>query len=103
MKKEITIKYLQELLNKIDHKNNAVDKYFMKLIEETGELAKVLRKNIRLKDTGNIKHTVEEELYDILYYVICIANILNIDLEECMYLKEQINSKKYNRKSIFED
>lgn len=100
--KDLTINKLQETISKIDHKNNSIDKYFYKLTEEVGELAKVIRKNKRLKDSETIKNTIEEELYDVLYYVICIANIYDINLEECAKLKEELNSKKYGRKSIFE-
>lgn len=103
MKDNISIKELQKLIRSIDHKNNSVDKYFYKLTEEVGELAKSIRHNKRLKDSGNIKETIEEELYDVIYYVICLANQYDIDLEECMILKEQLNAEKYNRKSIFDN
>lgn len=42
---EITLENLQKSIAKIDHKNNAIDKYFYKLTEEVGELAKVIRKD----------------------------------------------------------
>lgn len=103
MKHGITIENLQKAINKIDHKNNAIDKYFYKLTEEVGELAKVIRKDKRLKDSESIKDTIEEELYDVIYYVICLANMYDINLEECIYLKEELNSIKYNRPSILED
>ena len=101
--KDLTIRNLQDSIAKINHKNNSVDKYFYKLAEEVGELAKVIRKDKRLKDSNTIKDTIEEELYDVLYYVVCLANIYDIDLEKCAILKEELNSKKYNRKSIFEN
>ena len=50
----------------------------------------------------NIQGTIEEELYDVLCYVFCIANSYNINLEQCMYMKEKLNAEKYNRKSIFD-
>lgn len=98
----ITIKELQNLIASIDHTNNAIDKYFYKLTEEVGELASSIRKNKRLSESETIKGTIEEELYDCLYYIICLANMYDIDLEQCMILKEKINAEKYNRKSIFE-
>lgn len=101
--KEITLRQLQKAIAKIDHKNNAIDKYFYKLSEEVGELAKVIRKDKRLKDSETIKDTIEEELYDVLYYVACLANNFDIDLTECARLKEELNAIKYNRKSIFEE
>lgn len=100
--KKITISDLQMLIKGIDHKNNSIDKYFYKLTEEVGELAKVIRKDKRLANSETIKDTVEEELYDVLYYVICLANMYDINLEECMFLKERLNAEKYNRKSIFD-
>lgn len=101
--KDLTIRNLQDSIAKINHKNNSVDKYFYKLAEEVGELAKVIRKDKRLKDSNTIKDTIEEELYDVLYYVVCLANIYDVDLEKCAILKEELNSKKYDRKSIFEN
>ena len=100
---KISITELQMLIKTIDNKNNCVDKYFYKLSEEVGELAKAIRKDNRLEQIGTIKGTIEEELYDVLYYVICLANMYNIDLEKCMLLKEQLNAEKYGRKSIFDD
>ncbi len=100
---KISIADLQMLIKTIDHKNNCIDKYFYKLSEEVGELAQAIRKDKRLEQSGTIKGTVEEELYDVLYYVICLANMYNIDLEKCMFLKEKLNAEKYGRKSIFED
>ena len=65
-------------------------------------MAKAIRKDERLKDSENIKETIEEELYDVIYYIVCLANIYDIDLEECARLKEQLNAAKYNRKNIFD-
>lgn len=100
--KEVTLRDLQKMIGSIDHKNNAIDKYFYKLTEEVGELAKAIRKDKRLKNSDTIKGTVEEELYDVFYYVICLANMYDISLEECMFLKEELNAEKYDRKSIFD-
>lgn len=98
----ISISELQRLVKKIDYKNNCIDKYFYKLSEEVGELAKAIRKDERLEKRENIKGTIEEELYDVIYYVVCLANMYDIDLEQCALLKEKLNAEKYNRKSIFE-
>ena len=91
MENDLTIRKLQEGIKNIDHKNNSNDKYMLKLMEEVGELAEVIRKNKRMDDEKNIKGTIEEELSDVLYYVVCLANINNIDLEKCIYLKENLN------------
>lgn len=66
----------------------------MKLIEETGELAESIRKNKRMEN-NEIKGTIEEEISDVLYYTMMLANTYEIDLEECFRLKEEYNSKRY--------
>ena len=95
MDKDITLKELQDYIKSKDYKPELKNAYFQKLIEEVGELAEVLRKDRRLEKEGTIKGTIEEELYDVLYYVIGIANVYGIDLEQCFSLKEEINKKKY--------
>lgn len=69
-------------------------RYFLKLIEEIGELAETIRKDERMEGK-NIKGTIEEELSDSLYYILMIANTYDIDLEECFRLKEELNNKRY--------
>lgn len=103
MESDLTIKKLQECIKNIDHKNNSNEKYMLKLMEEVGELAEVIRKNKRMEKDKTIKGTMEEELQDVLYYVVCLANINNIDLQECIELKEKLNCEKYNRKNMFEE
>lgn len=88
------LKELQKFIKNKDYKPDLKDKYFLKLIEETGELAEVIRKDCRMEN-GQIKGTIEEELYDCLYYICAIANIYDIDLEECHRLKEILNKEKY--------
>lgn len=98
---ELTLQKLQESIKNIDHKNKSTDKYMLKLMEEVGELAEAVRKNTRMQE-NKIKGTVEEEIVDVIYYAICLANVYNINVEECIYLKEELNSKKYQRKNMFE-
>lgn len=95
MEKNITIKDLQNYIKNKDYKPELKNVYFYKLIEEVGELAEVLRKNKRLEQKGTIKGTIEEELYDVLYYVIGLANAYDIDLEKCFLLKEELKKEKY--------
>lgn len=103
MENDLSIRKLQKCIRNIDHKNNLNDKYMLKLMEEVGELAEVIRKEKRMEKGGTIKGTIEEELSDVLYYIICLANINEIDLQECLYLKEKLNCEKYNRKNMFEE
>lgn len=103
MEKDLTLKKLQECIKNIAHQNNSNEKYMLKLMEEVGELAEVIRKNKRMQKGESIKGTIEEELQDVLYYVVCLANLNDIDLQECIYLKEKLNCEKYNRKNMFKE
>ena len=90
------IKELQKYIKDKDYKPELKDKYFLKLIEEVGELSEAIRKNSRMEN-NSIKGTIEEELYDVLYYIFALANIYDINLEECHILKEKINKLKWGK------
>ena len=96
-------KYLKEKYKRTkpeDIKNT--QRYFLKLIEEIGELAEVIRKDLRMVD-NNIKGTIEEELSDVLYYVLMIANTYDIDLEDCFRMKEELNRVRYGHTLKIDD
>lgn len=95
MKPNMTLKELQAYIKEKDFNPEQKHAYFQKLIEEVGELAEALRKDYRMGDQQSIKGTINEELYDILYYVIGIANTNDIDLEQAFHLKDEINREKY--------
>lgn len=95
-------KYLKEKYKKTkpeDMKNT--QRYFLKLIEEVGELAEVIRKEQRMEG-NNIKGTIEE-LSDVLYYVLMIANTYDIDLEDCFRMKEELNCVRYGHTLRIDD
>jgi NTP pyrophosphatase (non-canonical NTP hydrolase) len=95
LKKPITLAALQKFVKKQDFKPRQKYRYFLKLMEETGELADAIRRNQRMKKNKakHIKGTIEEELYDVLYYVAALANVYEIDLEDCAVMKETYNKK----------
>lgn len=103
MEGKTTVKYLQEYIKSKDYKPELVMDYFLKLSEEVGELAKAIRKGNKADAPKNIKETIDEELWDVIYYAISIANCYNIDLETVIKNKEDINNKKYNSGVIFEE
>lgn len=98
----ISIKYLQEYIKSKDYRPDSLMSYFLKLTEETGELARAMRKNLRPEIDSQVKETIEEELWDVIYYVLAIANIYDIDLETVIPLKEGINNEKYNSGVTFD-
>jgi NTP pyrophosphatase (non-canonical NTP hydrolase) len=100
MKEPITLKKLQKYVKKRDFKPKKKPKYFMKLIEEVGELSQMIKKDKRLdpedERTKAIKGTLEEELADVLYYVIALANVYDINLEEVFLRKQAYTEGKKN-------
>ncbi|PWM47420.1 MAG: hypothetical protein DBX47_00740 [Clostridiales bacterium] len=99
----MTIEYLQNYIKSKDYSPDKKELYFMKLSEEVGELARAMRKDLRPAKEGQIKETVEEELWDVIYYALAIANTYEIDLEKVIPAKEKLNNEKYNTSITFGD
>ena len=96
MSKGITIRYLQKYIRAKDYHEDPGREFFLKLAEEVGELGKAIRKDARAEDPEHIKGTIEEELWDVIYYVIALANLYDVDLEKVIPVKEAMNNEKYN-------
>jgi NTP pyrophosphatase (non-canonical NTP hydrolase) len=89
---------LQAHIKGFDHAPELPEHYFLKLIEEVGELSEAIRKGEPGQPVlQDLKGSVAEELYDVLYYVCALANIYDVDLEKTHALKEVLNRVKYNR------
>lgn len=95
--KELTIKHLQEYIKINDYEPEWSNGYFQKLIEEVGELSEAIRKNRKKGKEEGIKGTIDEELYDVMYYVLALANIYGVDMESCAYEKEKLNKLRWDR------
>ena len=83
-------KSIQELQQEVDaYISQFKEGYFSplamtaRLTEELGELAREVNHYYgeKPKKTTEVEKTVEEELGDLLFVLICFANSLNIDLE----------------------
>jgi len=98
----ISIKYLQEYIKSKDHHPELVKDYFLKLSEETGELSRAIRKKMRPTEPDQIKETIEEEIWDVIYYALAIANCYDIDVEKVIPVKENLNNVKYNTGKVFD-
>ena len=99
---QTTVKYLQSYIRAKDHHPELKKDYFLKLAEEVGELAKAMRKDLRPTAPGAVKETIDEELWDVVYYALAIANCYDIDLEQVIAEKEALNQKKYHTVFPFE-
>jgi len=99
---DMTIQELQKYIRVKDHHPELKLSYLQKLVEEVGELARAMRKDVRYGETQTIKGSLEEELYDVLYYVVALSNTYEVDLETVMRLKEPISCAKYGQKGSLE-
>lgn len=97
MKQPVTLDKLQKFVAKRDNKKSKKSDYFMKFIEEVGELSEMIKKEKRLDPedsrTKAIKNTLDEEIADVLYYLVVLANINDIKLEEAFLRKMTYRDK----------
>ena len=73
---------------------------FMKLVEESGEVAEVLNKRAGRKasDETDLSEQLGTELVDMIHYIVAIAAINDIDLTRIIVEKDRKASIKYNHK-----
>ena len=73
---------------------------FMKLVEEIGEVAEVLNKRAGRKSSeeSNLQEELGTELADMLHYIVAIAAINGIDLNDIILRKDRAASLKYHHK-----
>lgn len=101
--KEITIAYLQEYLKKKDHNPGHEMDYVLKLFEEVGELSRAIYRDTRAAADDDFRGSVEEELWDVMYYVLCLANLYGVDMEHWIKIKEDYNNRRWNSPVSFGD
>jgi NTP pyrophosphatase (non-canonical NTP hydrolase) len=95
MDKGITIGQIQRYLKIKDYDPDRKYDYFLKLAEETGELAKALFLNLPHAEGEDIKNTIEEEFCDVLFYLCAIANLYGVDIEKWFPVKERETDKRF--------
>ncbi|MDR1694932.1 MAG: hypothetical protein LBR70_07080 [Lactobacillaceae bacterium] len=107
LKENPTLKDIQEYVYKlkIERGFNTTDKVYESLLlaEEVGELIKAVRKNLKdafVDITANPKaEDVKEEIADVLIFLLSIANMHNIDVEEAFRQKEEKNKTRVWKKN----
>ena len=97
-----TVKYLQSYIRAKDHQPGMEKEYFIKMMEEVGELAEAMRKGAKAEDLQHLKGSIDEEVWDVIYYAIALANLYDVDLESVIAEKEELNRVKYNHPVRFE-
>ena len=89
----ISIAYLQSYIKSKEYHPELVKDYFLNLAEETGELARAMRRGLR--PAGDIRGSIDEELWDVIYYTLAIANCYGIDMESVIPKKAAFNAQRY--------
>jgi len=80
----------------VDEAYNALDDFnFPQKITSFSVMGEVYSEVVQIVVRGDLKDTVNEELFDILYYTLSFANAKGIDLETWIPIKEAINNKRY--------
>ena len=99
LKETDTLRQVQTYIKNVNkirgfHKQE-ITKVMLLLLEQVGELAKAIRRNATdmAIDKKKINHydTVEEEVADVFYMLLCVCNDLDIDLYSCIKEKEAKN------------
>ena len=100
----ITIEVLQAYLSDLYGGWANEQGLFMKLVEELGEVAEVLNKRAGRKssDESDLQEELGTELADMLHYIVAIAAINEIDLNEIVIQKDRAASLKYHHETNLE-
>jgi NTP pyrophosphatase (non-canonical NTP hydrolase) len=87
--------YTKHQLRERGFDDETVTEKCLLLGEEVGELFKAVRQHTNIKtDQHAEKSSIEDELADILIYLLDISNKLDIDLEKAFLSKEEKNKKR---------
>ena len=98
-----SIQYLQYYIRQKDHNPELKKDYFLKLTEEVGELANAMRKNAKAPDLDHLVGSIDEELWDVMYYALAIANLYDIDMEHVIKAKAKLSESRYPCPIPFEE
>lgn len=89
--------YVKQMIRDRGFENEDIKDQMILLTEETGELAKAIRKTIGLKldiAKDNDKYDIKGEIADIFNYLLSMCCTLDIDLIECWRQKEAKNFER---------
>lgn len=101
----ITIEALQAYLSDRYGDRANEQGLFMKLVEEIGEVAEVLNKRAGRKSSteSDLQEELGSELADMIHYIVAIAAINKIDLNDTILRKDRTASLKYHHEINLED
>lgn len=98
---QVTVALLEEYLRDHYGTTRTEQGLFMKLVEEVGEVAELLNQRAGLKAGGeaDLSDRLAEELADIIHYVVAIAAINQLDLNQTILEKDKRASVKYQHET----
>ncbi|KPJ22999.1 MazG nucleotide pyrophosphohydrolase domain-containing protein [Streptococcus phocae] len=101
---EVTVSELQDYLFNHYHKKAIDEGLFIKLVEEVGEVAEVLNKKAKRKETisEDLESQLGSEIADVLHYAIAIAALNDINLSEAILKKDKLAAQKYHHQMNLE-
>ena len=94
-----TLADIQKYIDRTNqYRNHRTDLLYCMLLlcEETGELAKAVRKQVggKIDPAKPRAGEAEEEAADVLWLLVAVCNALHIDLEEALRNKEEKNKQR---------
>jgi NTP pyrophosphatase (non-canonical NTP hydrolase) len=88
-------KEAKDLVGSQNWYDRSVDQRFRYLVSEVGELSReLLRLNWKNQDSVEVKENIGAEMYDIIWNLCDLANLLEIDLEEACQKKQAYNKTR---------
>lgn len=107
LKEDNNLKEIQEYIKKVirirGFEKQKIEETMLLLIEETGELAKAIRKqlsNMSIDEEKSYNYdTIESEIADVFIVLLSICNQLNIDAFSTIKEKENVNIQRKWRKN----
>lgn len=101
LKEKPTLKDFQEYAQKMEKERGFEDETILEqcllLGEEVGELFKAIRKNktnLNFDYKNSKSGEIPDEMADIMMYLFCLANRMDVNLETAIRSKEEINKKR---------
>lgn len=89
-------RYMAEVCAERGWTNDSPAEKFLLFMEEIGELAKAMRRaqGLYQEAARPTRLALEEEFADVLSYVLDLANLFQIDLEQAFRAKEEVNATR---------
>ena len=101
---QVTIEALEAYLHQQYGGWTTEQSLFMKLVEEMGEVAEILNKRSGRKadDGSDLQQELGRELADMIHYIVAIAAVNGLDLNDIILSKDRQASIKYHREGNLE-